>query len=128
MRRILFVIIVLALAFALVNPVSAAGPRAGKAQSAFSLAGKISAFDTAAKTVTVEVVTGNKLVKSYIKKTLTLNTTTATRFLVKTGTTVTLITFADLKVGDAVSVSGSVTNSVWTASRITTGASLIHLQ
>jgi hypothetical protein len=37
------------------------------------------------------------------------------------------ITFADLAVGQKVSVSGTVANNVWTVARITVGADLIHL-
>jgi hypothetical protein len=128
MKRLLFVVMALALTFALVNPVFAAGPQAGNPKGVFSLVGKITAMDAASKTVTVEVVTGNILVKSYIKKSLTLTTTATTRFLAKEGTTVKTISFADLKVGKGVSVSGKTTSGVWTADRITVGASLIHLQ
>jgi hypothetical protein len=57
---------------------------------------------------------------------VTLTTTPSTRFLFKDGTTTTVIAFTDLKVGDSVSASGTLTAGVWTAARITSGASLIH--
>jgi hypothetical protein len=40
------------------------------------------------------------------------------------GTTTTTIGFADLKVGQQASANGTAANNVWTASRITVGASL----
>ncbi len=123
MKRYLFVVLALALVFALANPALAAGPRGGNVTGTFSLAGKITAIE--ANTVTVQVVAGNALVKSYIQQTVPLITTETTRFLANNGTTVTAITLADLKVGDSISASGTLANNVWTASRITAGAKLL---
>ncbi len=123
MKRYLFVVLALALVFALANPALAAGPKGGNGTGTFSLAGKITAID--GNTVSVEVVAGNALVKSYIKQTVPLTTTESTRFLANDGTTVTAITLSDLKVGDSISDSGTLANNVWTASRITVGAKLL---
>ena len=88
----------------------------------FSLVGRITAIGT--DTVTIKVITGNILVKPYIGKELIVTVTAATRYLFKTGTTITPITFADLKVGQPVSVNGTTANNVWKATRITVGASI----
>jgi hypothetical protein len=88
----------------------------------FALVGKITEIGD--NSVTILVLRGNTLVKPYIGKTLTVMVKATTRYYYKTGTTVTPITFADLKVGDPVSVNGTIANNVWTANRITVGASL----
>ena len=123
MKRWLLFVLVLGMLFATVSPAMAAG---SGTRGTFTLAGKITAIGDG--TVTVQVLTGNKLVNSYLGKELTVTVTDSTRFLLKDGTVVTPITFADLKVGDAVSVNGTVANQVWTAKRITVGAKLIHFQ
>ena len=76
--------------------------------------------------VTVRVLKGNKLVHPYIGQNLALATTSSTRYLYKSSATAipTAIALADLKVGSSVSVNGVTANGVWTASRITVGASL----
>jgi hypothetical protein len=114
--------LVLGLLLAAVSPAMAASPRGPR--GVFALAGKITALGDG--TVTVKVLAGNKLVKPYRGQELTVTVTEATRYLLKEGTTVTPITFADLKVGDKVSVNGRVANQVWTATRITVGARLVH--
>ena len=91
----------------------------------FALAGTIASIDPAARTVTVTVACGNKLVKPYIGQDLTLQTTAATRFLLRNPDgTATPITFEDLAVGQNVSSNGKLANNVWTANRITVGADL----
>lgn len=62
--------------------------------------------------------------RDYIGYDLTVRTTAATRFLLKTPSGTVPITFADLRVGQNVSVYGTLANGVWTASRITVGADL----
>jgi hypothetical protein len=91
----------------------------------FALAGTIASIDPVARTVTVTVACGNKLVKPYIGQDLTLQTTDATRFLLRNPDgTATPITFEDLTVGQNVSSNGKLVNNVWTANRITVGADL----
>ena len=121
MKRWLLFVLLFGLLFTTVLPVSAAGngPR-----SNFALTGKITAISDG--TVTIQVLAGNKLVKDYLGKELVVNVADSTRFLLNDGTVVKPITFADLKVGDPVSVHGTLVDLVWTASRITVGAQLIH--
>lgn len=90
----------------------------------FTLAGNITAIN--GSTVTVHVVGGSPAVKAFIGADLPLQTTDATRFLLKTDTATVPITLADLQVGQSVSASGKVANGIWTALRITVGATLIH--
>ena len=94
----------------------------------FALAGTIASIDPLARTVTVTVACGNKVVKPYIGQDLILQTTAATRFLLRNPDgKATPITFEDLAVGQNVSANGKLADNVWTASRITVGASLICL-
>ena len=128
MKKLAALVLTLVLVMALVTPALAAGPQPGKGQGVFTLSGKITALDAATGTVTVEVLAGNKLLKAYKGQSLIIATTTVTRFLAKTGATVQVITFADLKMGDAVSVTGKLASDTWTATRITTGADLVHFK
>jgi hypothetical protein len=103
-------------------PTLAAGgppPVRGKSGS-LTLAGVITA-------VMVQVTGSNPMVREYVGQTLGLQTTSSTRYLLKTDTGTVPITFADLTIGQKVSASGMVANNVWTAMRITVGADLIHL-
>jgi len=120
MKRWLLFVLVLGLFFASVSPAMAAGPGP---RGTFALAGKITAIGDG--NVTIQVLVGNKVVKPYAGQVLTVTVTTSTRFLLKDGT---VIAFADLKVGDAVSMHGTFVDQVWIASRITVGAQLIHFQ
>ncbi len=97
------------------------GPR-----GTFAITGTISAIDEANQSITVTVLRGNNLAKPYINLDVTVVTTAKTKFLYKTSLTVsaTKITFANLAVGDIVSINGIVANDIWTASRVTEGASL----
>lgn len=122
MKRWMLFVLVLGLLFVSVSPAMAAGP--GGPRGTFTLVGKIAAISEGH--VTIQVFAGNKLVKPYIDQTLTVTVTASTRFLLKDGAVVKPITFADLKVGDAVSVNGKAANDIWTATRITVGAKLIH--
>ncbi len=106
---------------ALAAPSAAGGP-GGRGQ--FTLAGTITAIDGTA--VTVRVVSGNPVVHPYLGQNVTLQTTAATRFLLKTPDGTVVITLADLAVGQNVSAQGTLANDVWTASRITVGAQIIH--
>lgn len=113
-----------------VNQGSANGNCAG-AQSGFgvrtpyALSGTISALDANTRTVTVTVVCGNRLARSLIGQDVTLQTTEASRFLLRNADgSVTPISFEDLSIGQNVSSHGTLTNGVWTAVRVTSGALL----
>ncbi len=118
MKRVMPLMLSVFLAIALFSTALAAGPRSAP----FALAGKITSIDAAARTVTVQVVSGNIKVKSYIGKAVTLTTSAATLFRFTDGTTTTPITFDNLKVGDPVSAGGSLAAGIWNTSRITVGA------
>jgi hypothetical protein len=92
----------------------------------FTITGTISAIDTANNTVTITVSRGNKLIQPYLGTDVTVVVTLKTVYLYKTTSTATAtkIAYADLAVGNPVSVNGTVKDFVWTATRITVGASL----
>jgi hypothetical protein len=125
MKKMFVVALALLIALTAVSPAFAAGG----ARGTFSLVATISAIDPVSGAVTVTVVKGNALVKSYVGQNLVITTTASTRYLYKSSATAVpvAITFADLKVGDAVSVNGKLANGVWIAARITVGASLTCL-
>lgn len=124
MKRFLPFMLAFALTFALFTPALAAG----KVNSPFALVGRITAIDSATQSVTVQVISGNVQVKTYIGQAMSIKTSAATLFRYTDGTVTTVIKFTDLKVGDAVSVGGKLTAGVWTASRITVGAKLSCLK
>jgi len=121
MKRWLLFVLLLGLVCATVLPVSAAGngPR-----SNFTLTGKIVAISDG--TVTVQVLAGSKPVRPYLKQDVKVTVTNTTRILELVGDIAVPITFGELEVGDPVSVHGVLVDGVWTASRITVGAKLIH--
>jgi len=118
----LFIAVVLLVGVAV--PAFAASDTSGRGRVPFTLAGTITAID--GTTVTVHVVAGNYVVRPYIGQDLALQTTTATRFLLKTATGTVVITLADLAVGQNVSAQGTFVAGAWTAERITVGAQIIH--
>ena len=122
MKKWSLLLILSVLLVATVIPVSAAGN--GPRSSVFTFVGNITAIGE--DTVTVQVLGANKLAQPNVAQAFTMTVTDTTRYLLNDGTMVTPITFADLQVGDAVSVHGTLVNGVWTASRITVGAKLIH--
>jgi hypothetical protein len=103
-----------------------AAPASSQAQpgsrATYVMVGKIAALGTNA--ITVDVLRGNKLVQPYLGKQLTVSVTSQTRYLFRDGTTTTTISFANLQVGQPVSINGTLANNTWTASRVTVGASL----
>lgn len=104
-----------------VMPVMAEG---GKQQmqwqgNVFALVGEVTAVDAAAKTITVEVYSGNQLVKAYIDEELTIVTNEDTMFLRYDAAKCQVLTFADVEVGDYVSVNGNVLNDLFVAKRVT---------
>jgi Domain of unknown function (DUF5666) len=135
-----FALVVLMLALSVVPAFAKSGPSANQgsangncsgAQSGFgvrapyALSGTITALDANARTVTVTIMCGNRLAKPLIGQDVTLQTTDATRFLLRNADgSVTLISFEDLSLGQNVSSHGTLTNGVWTAVRVTSGALL----
>jgi hypothetical protein len=94
----------------------------------YALSGTISAIDPLSQSVTVSVACGNWMVKSYIGTEVTLQTTATTRFLLRNESgTATLLTIADLVVGQTVSSQGTLVDGIFTASRVTMGALLTCL-
>ncbi len=124
MKRFLPILLALVLTAGFFTPVLALG----KGNPPFALVGKITAIDLAARSVTVQVVSGNALIKPYIGQTITIKSTTGTLFRYTDGTVTTVIKFEDLKVGDAVSAGGTFLGGIWTASRVTVGAKLTCLK
>jgi hypothetical protein len=92
----------------------------------FTLVGTIASVEN--DVVTVNVVAGNRLVKTSLSSTLSIVTTDTTRFLEKLEISCVAITLAELEAGQSVSVQGIFTegedgaDGVWTATRITVGA------
>ncbi len=120
MKKIFFAVLAAMLTLALATPALAAPPLPlGKSTPKFTLVGKITALDATAQTVTVEIRNGNRAAKAYVGQAVVLTTTASTRFLSSDGTTTTVITFADLKIGDQISAQGAISGTVWQASRIT---------
>ena len=126
MKRFFVVTLVVFLALATVVPAFAAGGPGGT----LALTATISSIDPSAGTVTLAVLNGNKLVQPFIGKSVTVTTIANTRYLYKSSPAAVprAISFADLKAGDAVSVGGVLAGSIWTAARITVGASLTCIQ
>jgi len=136
MKKMLVLLVVLMLTFAIVIPAAAGngpggggngtGPGTGQGQQGtrgtFAITGTIAAIGT--NSVTINVTRANKLVQPYLGTQVTVTVTSGTRYLYKDGTTITTIGFADLKVGQPVSVNAILANNIWTVSRITVGASL----
>jgi hypothetical protein len=146
MKKIIALLFVLVLTFAMVIPASAAGngPSGGngnrngsgdstglgtgqgqqEARGTFAITGTITAIGT--NSVTINVLRGNNLVQPYIGTQVTVTVNPQTRYVYRSSTTSTgtIITFANLKLGQPVSMNGTVANDIWTVSRITVGAKL----
>jgi hypothetical protein len=127
MKKITVLMIVVLLSLVLVTPAMAKSAPPVSRQP-FSLVGKITAVDPVARTVTVQVLRGNPLVRPVLNKTVVLQVTAVTRYVFTDGLTSKVITFDDLKVGNPVSAGGSLIANVWTVTRITVGARLTCLQ
>lgn len=129
MKKSLVVLMVVALLAISAAPVLAARgvppkPLVRNQGGQFTLAGTITAIED--NLVTVQVVGGNPVVKSFVGQTVTLQTTTATRFLLTSATGTVVITLADLQVGQNVSAQGKLAVGIWVTDRITVGAQIIH--
>jgi len=123
MRKIAVLLAVLTLLVVGSAPVLAAPkPPAGKGNDgskAFVVTGTIADWNTGAGTITIQVVQGNKRVKSYIGTTLTIQTNSATRLLLmQPDSKPTPITWGQLEPGQVVRAQGVVVNQVWTATRV----------
>ena len=127
-------LVVLTLVFVLLGvtfvPAFAKGPSGNQL---YAIAGYIRAINGTNKTITVEVMVGNRLGDDYLKQQVVIKTYAteftidgitydATRILLSGGT---VIKFEDLKVGDSVSSNGYLVNGVWHAIRVTKGALLL---
>jgi hypothetical protein len=142
MKRMIALLVVLLVAFALVIPASAKGngpggdrngnPGTGTGagqtgkKNVFALSGTITGLGT--NSVTIEIVGANKLVQASPGTQITVTVTPLTRYLLRDGTTATSILFTDLAVGQPVSIQGVLIDNTWTASRITVGALLSCFQ
>lgn len=123
MKRLFVLLLVVLVVAAAAAPALAAGNKPPK-RMPFNLVGRVTAVDTGAATVSVEVLRGNRVVKPFIGQTVTVQVTAATRLLRRAEPEAVPITLADLKAGDAVSVQGWTGDGAWTARRITVGAEL----
>ena len=89
----------------------------------FALAGRVRGVNTAAGTVTMVVLSGNRIAKKCMGKLVVLDTTKDTRFLFSGGAKSSIY---NLIWGDPVSANGVVKKDtgLWVARRITEGAIL----
>ena len=132
MKRKLAVLVLVALvALLAATPALAAGPGGGKGQQhrlgnnqgqwfvpqSFSLVGTITALDGNA--ITVQVYNGNRIVQPYIGQALTVQVTDSTRYRQWQPGGCIPISFGDVAVGDTTSIQGTVSNSTFTAQRVT---------
>ena len=126
MKKLIVVTLVFVLLSVTFVPALAKGPSGNQL---YAIAGYIRAIDADKKTITVEVMVGNRLgddylneeivIKIYLEKTGDYE---ATRILLSGGT---VIPFSSLKVGDSVSSNGYLVAGVWHAVRVTKGALLL---
>ena len=132
MKKLIVVTLVFVLLSVTFVPAFAAGGGTSGKQL-YAIAGYIRAIDTTNKTITVEVMVGNRLGDDYLNqkvviqtydKEFTINGVTypATRLLLSGGT---VITFDKFVVGDSVSSNGYLVAGVWHAVRVTKGALLL---
>ena len=126
MRKVTIGLVCLALLLVAVAPALAAGgpPTGHGRNSTFALVGTNSGID--GTSVTVQAVGGSKAIHTTIGQPVTVQTTDSTRYLLRTESGAVPITFADLQVGQPVSVMGTVSAEGYVALRITVGAKLIH--
>jgi hypothetical protein len=127
MKRKLIIVAMVTLLLATAAPAWAAGGGEGnrggdqvrhqQARQPFALVGTITALGT--DTITVEVQSGNRQVKPYIGQDLTILVTGSTSYLHWTSAGSVPITFADLGVGNSTNISGVLSGSTFTATRVT---------
>ena len=92
--------------------------------SVFGLVGQVTAVDAVARTITVQVHTGNRLVKDYIGQELTITTSEDTLFLRYEDPKCEIIALEDVEVGAYASMNGIVIpgdegNEIFLAKRVT---------
>ena len=130
MKKLIVATLVFVLLSVTFIPAMAKGPSGNQL---YAIAGYIRAINGTNKTITVEVMVGNRLGDDYLKQQVVIKTYAteftidgitydATRILLSGGT---VIKFEDLKVGDSVSSNGYLVNGVWHAIRVTKGALLL---
>jgi hypothetical protein len=103
------------------------GTRSGKGGKMPNvLNGTITSIDPVNRTVTVNVLSANIAAKDYVGQTITFVTTTSTSFVLRNsdGTT-SPITFEALTVGLNVGVAGVLSDTGWTATRVTVNPELL---
>jgi hypothetical protein len=133
---ILFAVLVMVFAFTIPAAANGFGPGGGMGsgttqgqpggRGTFVIVGTIT--DLGTSSVTIDVLRGNRLGQSAIGTQVTLAVTSQTLLFSRNGSTITQISFADLKVGQQMTVNGIVANTVWTIYRITVGALISCLQ
>ena len=121
MKRILVPLLVVMLLLGSVSPVLADYRSSDLSTGQFRLTGTITAINPLTKTVTVRVMNGNPLVQPYIGKTLKIQASVQTRYQLRQGTTLTSIKFANLTIGDHVTVNGMHREQAWNAWCFTVG-------
>ena len=94
----------------------------------FALVGQVTAVDTVARTITVNVWMGNRAVKDYIDDDLLVTTTEDTRFRRFDDPECVFIAFEDIEVDAYVSVGGNVDADDFLALRVTVDVPLDRLQ
>ena len=92
------------------------------------LIGTITSLDPVTRTVTVNVLSANTAAKDYIGQTISFMTSDSTCFVLRSADGIgTPITFEQLAVGQNVSVAGMLSDTGWTATRITVDPELLCL-
>lgn len=153
MKKSFVLMLVMAIALAMVVPVSAKGNGPGGngphnpgftngtqtayaqmqqgPRQTFAMVGTIEAIDPVLMTLTIHVVQGNKLAQENIGNLILVSLVAETRYLLKSGTFTSPITFENLATGQQVSLNGIVhiENDIetWTAYRVTVGAYLTQI-
>jgi hypothetical protein len=103
--------------------------RQSSPRGSFAIVGTITAIDPIEKTITLTVLRANYLARTYVNMELTVITTETTKFLYKVtmDTPAIATTFDELAIDDVVSINGISVDDIFTAKRVTEGASLKSL-
>ena len=92
----------------------------------FTMTGTVTGSDSAAQTITVNVIAGSQVIRPYVGQDVVVLMDVTTYFLLWDDAIAVPITFDDLEIGTPVSVGGQMRDGAFAAWRITTGASLTH--
>ena len=126
MKKLVILAIAALLPLVAVTP-ALAGPLQGQngahGAQRFALAGTIAHIE--GDTITVQVLSGNRLVKPFLQQELEVQVTEGTRFMRWTAMGGVPITIADVTVGDSTSVGGTVVDRAFVARRVTVDAPLV---